>query len=210
MGETALEALKQEIRELARKEAERIIEEAKIKADAIIKQAKQRAEEIARAKVERGIKEARRNISSRIAAIKMKRRQEIARLKEEYVEKVFQEVHKRLEEFVANNREEYAKVLRNLVLEALSEISSHGDEFLILINEKDRDILYEALADIEERMYKALGRRIRLSIEEELECMGGAIVATKDRRVYYNNTLEARLHYARERYAERILRILFG
>ena len=89
MGETALEALKQEIRELARKEAERIIEEAKIKADAIIKQAKQRAEEIAKAKVERGIKEARRNISSRIAAIEMKRRQEIARLKRNMSRKYF-------------------------------------------------------------------------------------------------------------------------
>ncbi len=89
MGETAPEALKQEIRELARKEAERIIEEARIKTDVIIKQAKQRAEEIARAKVERGIREDRRSINSRITAIEMKRRQEIARLKRNTSRKYF-------------------------------------------------------------------------------------------------------------------------
>jgi len=210
MANSELEALKQEIYNLARKEAESIIKEAEAKAKLIIQQAKQRAEEIIKSKIEHALREARRDVNLRIASIKMKKRAELIKIKEDYVKKAFDEAYKIIQEYPLKNNEEYKKVLFNLMLDSLKEIINYGDEFIVFANERDIILIREVLTEVEDKVFEMSGRRIHISIHDKpIASIGGIILSTKDNKVFFNNTFEARLQYVKEAYLHKIYEMLF-
>jgi vacuolar-type H+-ATPase subunit E/Vma4 len=82
----------------------------------------------------------------------------------------------------------YPKVLRALTVEALTQLtSSEGDgHFQLLVDPRDRALMENILKDLS----------LNIPIQYELNCWGGLIAQSEDRRVVVINTLEARLNQA--------------
>ncbi len=205
-----IEILKQEIYNLAKKEAEEILKEAKINASKIIEEAKQKASEILKSRLEKSLRDIRRTMNSKMMSLRSEKKAELIRVREEYIDKVFNRVYKHLQEFTVNHRNEYSQVLSNLVIESLKEIGEYGDEFVILVNSRDEELLRNILPSLVNVAAKTLGRKITLTIHKSpVEFIGGVIVSTRDGRIYYNNTFEARIQHVKEKYLEKIYDLLF-
>ncbi|RLF21398.1 MAG: hypothetical protein DRN15_06545 [Thermoprotei archaeon] len=209
MGRKGVEPLKLEIRRLAEEEAKKILDEAKRKANSIIEEAKRKAEEILRRRTEQALKEARREIELKMASARIKHKVDLIRLRQEYTEKAFSEALNRIRTLVDENREEYEKIFIKLALDAISKLEDY-DEYVLIVREKDLDIARRALGTIEEEASRIKRRNVKITIgEERIECVGGMIVCTGNRRVYYNNTVEARIDYVKKVMLDKVHEILF-
>lgn len=106
-------------------------------------------------------------------------------VREDLVDTAINRTRERLASFRTNHP--YSMVLRSLIREALAELASGGTQNVqLLVDHRDKTLLEEILDDL----------KLNLPVSYELNCWGGLIARSEDRRVVVTNTFESRLEHA--------------
>ncbi|MEM4699410.1 MAG: V-type ATP synthase subunit E family protein [Candidatus Nezhaarchaeales archaeon] len=186
---SSLDRLIEKILNDARNKAEQILNKARAEAEAL----KEEATKEARSKIEFEVakfreayeEEARR----RIVEARVKARERWLEERETLINKVVEKVREKLVNFISSPQ--YVKALEFLIEEAAATIG--GGDLIVQLNERDSKLNIN-LEKIAEKVKSKTGTDTKLQLSEiKLRCVGGAIVATKDRSLIYDNTLESRL-----------------
>lgn len=173
----------------AKSEAEQILNKVKAEVEAL----KEEATREARSKLESELakfKEAYEEEAKRkIVEAKIKAKEKWLEEREALINRVVERVKERLINFI--NTPQYLKALELLIEEAAIAIG--GGDLVVQLNERDSRMNVD-LERVAERVSSKTGTNTKLQLSEtKLRCMGGAIVATRDRNLIYDNTLESRL-----------------
>jgi V/A-type H+-transporting ATPase subunit E len=194
-----LERRRKSVEQEVEKITSKILEEAKAKGAEIINQGKRDAEAIveeakvrSKAAEDRILKEGARDAEQRKkrlvadATIKARKKKLDAR------EDIINEAFRRAEINLANiaNSSKYPSILENLALEACLGVGDGDIE--IITRKEDAKILEEKFPKLEKAL-KEKGINVRLSLSKESTNELGVIARSGDGRVEVSNTLESRL-----------------
>lgn len=197
-----IELFCQAVLEGGRKEAEKILTQAKAESETIIASV--------RAQAERDLQE--QILAQRSeATIKAKRLVDSAELKARkrimaFREQVIQEIFSALELSLKNLRDqpEYPALLLSIVKEAVDALP--GKEFVVELKQEDVELVKEQIEDLgKERSLK-----IEVKISPYLEGGSRVYAGDRDRRVLYDNSLSARLRRREDDIRKKIWRVIFG
>jgi len=203
-GKELLWVLVEEIWAAARKEAEEILNSAQRKAEEIIAEAGRRARESQARKLEEARLRVRQKLSRELALKKLQIKHEYIIKKNKIVEDLIREAEAKVYEVIKSGKSEYVSSLKSLALEAIMSLGSR-DIVLYACNERDKALLATILDEILAEAKKR-GRDVRAAISDAtLGCAGGLLAVSKDKREYFNNTIEARIRRVREEYIPNIL-----
>lgn len=174
-----------ELTDKATAAAQKVREEARKKADEIVRAHLDSAVIAMEAENNRALYEAR-------AAVK----KEAAGVRHEYYSRAFEEAEKRLETFRQNGG--YESFFRKALAESVEAL---GEKELVLhVDARDEELCRRSMA--------LLG--IDCAVSTGLACAGGLNASTPDGKVVVFNTLEARLRSARERLKLDVFSVLYG
>ncbi|MEM2901157.1 MAG: V-type ATP synthase subunit E family protein [Candidatus Bathyarchaeia archaeon] len=203
----ALSVIKSEIMKRSLEEAQGIIAQAEREAEEIISSARKKAEEI----LERSIKPEILVMKKRIlGSARLEGRRALLKAKEEVLSKVFKKVEERLERIAEGKDPEYRyeDLVEKFILEAASRIGER--ELTLKSNMKTLALIKKNLKKIENRLEKALGYKIKLTLEKNpFNCLGGIVVYTPDGTRIFYNTLEGRMVGLKEALRGMVAKILF-
>ncbi len=174
-----------------------IKDKAKKEAEKIISDAKERAEHI----ISTGTQEIKRELEAQKLALKRKAYQEakkktdsaqlearrlVMRTREEIFTRVMDMVHKNLSSF-KRDPEAYKKMLHAMIEQAASVIAPQGGKNLVVLcNDNDFTLVNEVATDI------ASKRGIKVSVsKEEMTSEGGVMVLSEDRTMVVDLSFEA-------------------
>ncbi|HLC48396.1 MAG TPA: V-type ATP synthase subunit E family protein [Candidatus Norongarragalinales archaeon] len=184
----SLDGLKQELKRKTAIEVARIENEGKAEARRIREDARKDAEK--REKIaEKEADEFVEREKMRIPAARLKARRIIQDAKYGMVERALAELGEILEKKTANKRE-YEKMLGGLIEQGIREIGSKDP--VIMVRKQDA----------------AFGKKFGKVME--IECMGGAIIASEDGRMRINNTFEALMEKGKEGLEQQAFELMFG
>lgn len=200
----AVELIKSEITRRAKEEAEKILSEAEREAQEMVSKAERKSQEVMMTSVKPEVEVMRRRI---LGSAMLEGRKMMLKAKYEIVLKILNAAEEKLRR-IAEGKEKninYEELLFNLLKEAVSGL---GEESIIVsANKRDLSYLSSNLANLEERLSKELGRKVKLTIAGEPQnCIGGVIVKSRDGMKVFNNTLEGRLLKMREVLRGKILK----
>ncbi|MEJ2271566.1 MAG: V-type ATP synthase subunit E family protein, partial [Candidatus Bathyarchaeota archaeon] len=187
---------------------ETIIKNAENEAETIIKNAENEAriiEEKDRMETASELERAKRKI---LWDSKVENRKKLSDFREELIFEVIKMAEKKIAKKAVRIDHEYEKLLFNLIREAIEGIGER--KVRIVANRRDTQFLKEHIEIIEESLGKSLCYDVELDLTgETIDCVGGVVVSSIDKKISYYNTLEARLSKAREQLRIMIAEILF-
>ncbi len=202
-----IEAIIQEIRARAEKEANEIIEEAKRKAEAILKEAEEKAEKIFQHESRSRLMIIKRRI---IGQAEYEGRRKIIEAKNEVANLVLEKAMKEIEEIVKekNPNVNYKEILYQLIREAVVAISE--PKVIVKANNKDQKYLMENIKNIQQRIKQETGLDTQIEVDPKpVDILGGIIVATPDGLKTFHNTMEGRLKAKFDKFKKQMAKILF-
>jgi V/A-type H+-transporting ATPase subunit E len=195
----------------AEKIVERILEEARSKADASIEKAKKEAADIMRSAeeearnrqkviIDRAFEEAVERKKRLIAVGELEGRKQKLKAKQEVIEAVFK---KAVEELNSLPADEYEKVLAEMIVNSASDVSAE-----IILSESDKKkVGSDFLKNINERLNQK-GIKAQLAISGESRSLNGGFIL-KEGDVEINNSFEAIVKMNRDELEEIIVEQLF-
>jgi len=210
LKKTEVEYFVEKILVEAKKKADGIVEEAKRAAEEALKRQEEEAREKARQDTQKLIDsakaEAERTRLSVISEAKFKLSWIVPSTKDALIQEVFDSVKAKMEVFTG--KLEYKTYIERLITEGAEALG--GGEIIIVLNERDSKLKLD-LNKISENVTRELGTdtTIRLS-PENVRYIGGVIVKTADGKIAVDNTVEglierisreSRLKVARELFA---------
>ncbi|WP_174590004.1 V-type ATP synthase subunit E [Methanocella conradii] len=183
--EASAEEKREELLRKARESAAKIEEEARLKADEIVKGHISRASRNLEVDRNRLLYEAR-----------SKARGESAAIMHEYFSRAFSLAEGRLAAIRQENG--YEDFFRRAMAEAIDAIGEK--EFVLHVDPRDEDLCRRIIGTI----------GIECPVQADISCAGGLNVSTPDGRTVVFNTIESRLKSARERHRLEVFSALFG
>lgn len=193
----ALDDLLRVLEQRAQKDIEKRREEAKREVERIIDEAHQEAELAERMKI-RKLEAAFKSESAGIVyRAKLEAKNELIVAQEEVVSEAFELAKKRLAGLAESD--DYPGILESLLQECLQ--TTQGEEVELAVRDEDRELVEDLLRDS--------SARVRFS-DTGLDCMGGLEVRTVDGKLSVRNTFESRLDNAKESMRREIAVTLFG
>jgi V/A-type H+/Na+-transporting ATPase subunit E len=176
---------KEALMQKARESAEQIEEDARVKADEIVRERVSAATKALESDRNRQLYEA------RSAA-----RSEVSGIRHEYFSRAFDSAARR---FAAmRERNGYAEFFRRSLIEALEALGEK--EFVLHIDQRDEELCGSIVA--------SLG--LACAVRADITTAGGLNASTTDGRVVIFNNVESRLASARGRYRREVFSLLFG
>ncbi|HEX30665.1 TPA: hypothetical protein ENG04_11350 [Candidatus Poribacteria bacterium] len=197
----ALEDILRKIEEDARREADKILSEARARAKEILHSAEQEAERIRENLLEEARREAQTHKSRLISMAQLDMRKEILQEKQNLIDQVFQIA---LERLVGMEDEEY----RELIREMLKQVAEHGDEEIILC-ERDKSRISQGFIQALNKELESEGKPGKLSIAEETGDFSGGFILRRG-KIELNNSFDALLQAAKDEMRSELSQILFG
>lgn len=191
MVESQEQSLEQEIRDDARKRAERIKKRAQRTADDMVEEARAEAEEMRR----RILNDARQEMAHEEDVHEARVQQELARRRRKAVEDILNHVRDRakacLEEI--SGSEQGRQMLVRLSVQAMAQM--RGDGFELVLSQSVRDGWGEELAaDVEQAVQEELERQVRVRMgDEALEGTSNVEVRSDDMHEVADQSLDARI-----------------
>jgi len=173
----------------ARREADRIVGEARAYAERVVEEARRRARE--RIDSELSKYRASREEEARRALMeaRVKARERWLKEREDLISQAIERVRERLARVVEEPG--YVKALEQLIEEAA--VSIGGGDLVVQLNERDAKLPLD-LEGVARRVKERTGVDTKIELSDRrVECMGGAIVMSRDGSFVYDNTLESRL-----------------
>lgn len=190
----------------AKSEAERILSKAKAEAESLKEEINKEIRSRIEAEVTKFREAYEEEAKRRIIEARVKAKERWLKEREALINKVIEKVRERLASFVSSPQ--YAKALELLIEEAAVAIG--GGDLVVKLNERDSKLNID-LSKVADRVSSKTGISTKLQVSEDrLRCMGGAIVATKDGSLIYDNTLESRLERLASEMRVRASKMLFA
>jgi len=202
----------------ANAERERIVSEAKGKADEMLKKAREelelRKKNFIEAEEKRGVEERERIVrAARLNARKLR-----WKVEEEMIGKALEGATKRMKEIKKEgfNGKSYSTILTGLIKDAALSItagSSAGGELEVMLSEEDASASFvkpDMLKKIADEINQDKGVNVSLSLSgERIKSAGGVIVRGKEGKIEVNNTFEQRMARFFTSLREEVLKTLF-
>lgn len=122
----------------------------------------------------------------------------MTKMKAEWLDRVFEDAQKRLN-IMAEETDSptYREFLTSLVEEGVVKIK--GSKFTVQSNNQGSELLRKNLKAITKKISEEKGEEIELQLESIPDFPPGVMIHSSDKRLYYNNTLDARLSGAKQR-----------
>jgi len=195
------EKLREKILEDARQQAKAMLERAESEAAAILNAAKAEAEEKERAAAEKASREAEERKKRLLASADLEGRKQILQAKQDMVDEAFSRAIDRLSSLPAK---QYVDIIASMAVEAVSS----GNEEIIL-SSKDRDAYgTEIVNTVNSRLSaKGMNGAVRLS-DTTRDIKGGFILRSGD--VEINNSFEVIVKMRRDELEAEVVKVLFG
>ena len=203
-----IEELRKEILKEADEKVNRILSEAQAKADEIVKEAEKKAKYVIEKKKESALKSSREKEKSELAIARIEGKRLVYEKKWKLVDLVFKKVVEKLENYKSDDKY-FDETLPLYIFNGIQSLNSN--EVILMMNKNDYNIVKSKLRSIEKRLSEKLGRKLKLILDDKpVRIMGGVILSSSDRNVFYNSSFDAKLVDAREKLAADILNMLFG
>jgi V/A-type H+/Na+-transporting ATPase subunit E len=195
-----VELLCRAVAEAGQQEAEQTLEGAGADAAEVVAVARAQADKTYQeellARKSDAYAEAKRIVDS--AELEVKKR--IMALREQIIQEVLGALEQRLQAYQKEPR------YREFLLSALKEGLAHlpGKEFVVALNAADVGLLQGEVEKL------AAQGSFHIDLEVSPSCAGGVQVATRDRRLLYDNSFAARLKRSEHEIRQEIWRVIFG
>jgi len=204
----SIENLRVSLQKSVELEIQNILQKAREEAERIMNEAKMKAERMKKAKLEDRIEEVKKKEENELATIRSNQRLKLLKAKDEILQEIFVEARKKLEEEAESAKPRYFRFLQESIVAGLTRLS--GERFVIFTNERDMKSIEKALEGIETKATEMKKGNVALELSSRnLKTIGGALVCTQDQNRCYNDTIEARLEEYREIHASKAIEILF-
>ena len=197
----SVEKIVQRILEDARAEAHAILEEAEREAARIAADGEVEADRVRRSVLKEARAEAERRRQQVLAEARLKARRRVLAARRRAVDRVFEEALRRLQGLP---QEQYVEVLKRLILEG----AETGREEILLSQEDRAKLPPSFLDEINEELRKR-GMPGELKLSKEARALGGGVVL-RGSRVEVNASFPALVEQARRQLEIEVARILFG
>ncbi|MHC1594170.1 MAG: V-type ATP synthase subunit E [Methanotrichaceae archaeon] len=208
MGSEGADKIVQEIVRVADVQVTGILQEARIDAEAIRRDAEKRAESEKQTILVKGQQLAERERQRVLADAKIRVKREIFNAKEDLIKEAFGEAEKRLARLA--DTPEYSDILGKLIVE--SGVVVGGGSLEVLAREQDKNLLpKDTLTSLSKELSKTTKKKTTLSLSEKtIATIGGVIVRSKDGTIEADNTFESRIGRLRSELRFKVAEILFG
>jgi V/A-type H+-transporting ATPase subunit E len=201
------EAIRRKILDDAEKEAQRIIEKARINAAEIINASEERAKEIRETEIEERKKRIEETSIRRIAETKVDHHRRIQTLKSGLIDDVFNKIIEYLRRYV--EKPSYQETLNSLIIEGGSTLG--GGKLVIRLNGTDKKkVSQKTLKQLSQEIEKITQIETKIVLDENpVETIGGVVVSTADQKAIIDNTFEVRLERVKEEAQTELETLLF-
>jgi len=202
----SIETLKSDIQVRTKETVAKILKEAKLEAEKIVEDGKVRAGDIKSKLSERLKRELDEKTSMGGATEEVEEKKRIATLKQDLIDEVFKDAEAGLRKFVKD--EDHKKMLPELAAEAINELG--GGHFTLAVNADDKKLMKDAMHDLQKRISEKTRNDAVVKLDDEtIDCIGGVVVYTEHRERSFDDTIDARLSKCRDE-TWQIAQILFG
>ncbi len=207
MGSEGADKIVQEIVRVADVQVTEILQEARIDAEAIRRDAEKKAESEKQAILVKGQQLAERERQRVLADAKIRVKREIFDVKEDLIKEAFGEAEKRLTRLA--DTPEYSDILGKLIVESGAVVG--GGSLEVLAREQDKSLLpKDTLTGLSKKISKTAKKKTTLSLSEKtIATIGGVVVRSKDGTIEADNTFESRISRLRSELRFKVAEILF-
>ncbi len=202
---SGLEAIRQRIIAMAKKQAEALVQQALDEKRDRISSAEREARTSAASIIEDAKAEAEKKHEERLGAIRTDLRRQILTRREELMDSVWERAMHDLRDYMEG--EEYRSSLKKLVVEAARSIG--GESFRVDANARDLPLIAKSKDEIEKALEEA-GSPKKMILGRVMECIGGVEVSDPERRVVLDRTYDAKVRKVRAALRAEIARIIAG
>ncbi len=203
-----IEELRKEILEEADKKVDEILSEAKAKAEKIVKDVEQKVSNITEKKKESVLKTLKEREKSELAVARIEGKRMIEEKKWELIDLIFKKAVEKLKNYRDNDKY-FEETLPLYISKGVQSLNL--DEVLLMVNQDDLNLLKNKLKTIENNVSKKLGKKVKLALDNEpVRIIGGVIVSSIDKNIFYNSSFDAKVFDAKEKLVVDILDMLSG
>ena len=182
--------LKKEIQTQSKVEAEGILEQAKREAALILEDARKEAEKIKNDLLKKAKVQADGIRQKILSGVHLEINKQALQDREELLSKLFQAVEKKINQF--RQSDSYLSFLKKLVLEGIMALGE--GKILVLPGELEKKLLTKkVLSQIEKEAYEKYGRKVVLSLSNQILTEGGVVLETFDGKTRFDNRFSARI-----------------
>ena len=197
-----VELLCRAVLEEGRKEADKILTQAKAESETIIASAQARAEKDLQEQILAQRNEATLKAKRLVDSAELEARKRIIAFRERVIQEIFSALELSLKNL--RHQPEYPALLLSTVKEAVDALP--GKEFVVELKQEDVELVKEQI--------EALGRErsVKIEVRTSPYLEGGSRVygGDRDRRVLYDNSLSARLRRREDDIRRKIWSVIFG
>lgn len=179
-----IERLSRDILQQAETDAERVLLDAKAKAEQIIKQAEEDAAAEKTRILDRAKRDSERIRSQAVATTQLKARTMMLESRENLLKEVFKEAQQKLSS--VQQYSDYNVIIERLVMEAISQMTTNN--VVIRADKKTSQLLADSILNSLASKYSGT-----IELGDVLENKIGVIASTSNGHLNYDNTLETRL-----------------
>jgi V/A-type H+-transporting ATPase subunit E len=184
------------------------MEEAKKQAEKLLSDARARADEIKKKETEKTMQKARELETRELESARLQAKRKLMTAKFRLIDTAFMESFKQLADLAGKGDPSYKNCIQKLVVEAVA--GTEGQEFEVIVHPRDAKLVKQKLKQMATDASTIKSVKVTLAMSDEpLRSTGGVVVRTKDGREIFNNTLEARLANVKRDKLVKISDILF-
>jgi len=188
--------------------ADKIIQEAQVKAKSIEDDGAKKADLENKKILEDANKQAEMRYQQIISEAKMNSRRLELGAREEIIEESFKKAMDQLKEIANSSSKEYIDSLKKMIQEAAIEIG--GGDLIIHLKQEDINKIKSSLDEVASNVKSEINVDTKFEFGQEINTIGGVVLKTKNGEIEVNNTIEARLSRYKKDLRSEVAKILFN
>lgn len=192
----------------AQEKADKIIQEAQSEVDTINSKATKDADAEKNKILDNGKKQSDMRYQQIISEAKMNARRAELEAKEDVIEAAFNKATEDLTQIASSNNAEYVDSLTKMIKEAAVEIG--GGELVVKVKADDVSKIDSILTTLASEVTNDTGVQTTLSLGNNIEAIGGAVLTTANGDIEVNNTIESRLERFKKVLRSEVASVLFN
>lgn len=192
----------------AQEKADKIIQEAQSEVDSINSKATKDADAEKNKILDNGKKQSDMRYQQIISEAKMNARRAELEAKEDVIEAAFNKATEDLTQIASSNNAEYVDSLTKMIKEAAVEIG--GGELVVKVKADDVSKIDSKLTTLASEVTNDTGVQTTLSLGNNIEAIGGAVLTTANGDIEVNNTIESRLERFKKVLRSEVASVLFN
>lgn len=204
----SIQDIKSQIMRETESEVQDMLDKAGIESERIIEDAKKKAELLLEEQKQKRAKEVLTKERAELAILRIGHKSELVELKSQWLDRAFKEARERLLELAEDtDSTTYRQFITGLVVEGA--LNMKGSAFTIQADRNAADVIKKNLKAISKIISDSKKAEVDLRLDSNPITSIGVIVQSADSRQYYNNTLDARLADVKQRLSGDLYSMLF-